>query len=132
MAKPANLDLNARTVALALQDVARTARAQTLDALDTLALGEAAKAADALNDWRKDTSEASRRRAAAYAGGVSALCMAGVPGWRNPPRKALALLALAIATTCEAAPGASRRVHASARAAVQAVSAKSRRAPAYA
>lgn len=108
MAKPGYLNALVPVIALAMQDVVRAARIQTMDALDIAAQGRAVSALDALYDWAKDSTEASRRRAHGYASACAALCQPGVDGYRNVARKAFNDLAFAIEAACLNGDGAER------------------------
>lgn len=126
MAKSYTLDQSARTILIALHDVARTPCA---DVLDRVALAAALDAADALATWAGDHRELSRALAARRAGLVAGLCHPAVSGWRNPMRRALAALSLAMTSATDGEANAAAMVRNLSRAALDAAHAQAKAAP---
>lgn len=127
MAKPHYLNALVPVIGLALVTVTRAARIQSMDGLDIAAHSRLYAALDALNDWSKDSTEASRRRAHGFASACATLCASDVDGSRNAVRRAINALAFAVTIACENGEGADRRARNMARAAPREFDA--RRAP---
>lgn len=94
MAYPAHTARAARFVLETAHGAARAIRANA-DAIDLAAAAQLIAAADACNDWERDTTEASRRRVMGCASAAAALCDAPVPGAERPARRLIGAYARA-------------------------------------
>lgn len=94
MAMPRNLEGAATLILQHAHDAARSIRANA-DAVDLAAAAHVIAAADACADWRRDTTEASRRRTYGAACAAAALCDAPLPGADGAARRLIGAYARA-------------------------------------
>lgn len=102
MAMPKQLEGAATLVVTSLQRVANDVR-DVASELDRAALLHVLASASAIADWRRDTTEASRRRAHGSACAALALCEAPVPGAGDQTRRMMAGYARALLALTEGA-----------------------------
>jgi hypothetical protein len=100
MAMPKHLEGAATLIMQSLHSVAHDVR-DAAGELDHAALMHVLASASAVADWRKDTTEASRRRAHGDASAALALCSAPVPGAGEQTRRVLGAYARALLTLTE-------------------------------